>query len=175
MLVDAQNKLMLTPDMEYLMDSTTIKTMPLGFFMSEVFELGIQVSPLKLSDAEIALFNALLVMNPDRGDLQDKDHVEELQSTMLHVLYKHLKYYRSDEPDLFFKLLKLIPIVQEINRKHSEALNTIKMSQSGAAGTGTKQKQSGFMGHHNTGQMNAQTQQTRNNLITNDVSMNKSD
>lgn len=129
MLVDAQNKLMLTPDMEYLMDSVTIKTMPLGFFMSEVFDLGIQVSPLRLSDAEIALFNAVLVMNPDRGDLQDKDHVEELQSTLLHVLYKHLKYYRSDEPDLFFKLMKLIPTVQEINRKHSEALNTIKMSQ----------------------------------------------
>jgi hypothetical protein len=34
-----------------------------------------------------------------------------------------------DEPDLFFKLLKLIPIIQEINRKHSEALNTIKMSE----------------------------------------------
>lgn len=129
MLVDAQNKLMLTPDMEYLMDSSSIKTMPLGFFMNEVFELGIQVSPLKLTDAEIALFNAVLVMNPDRGDLQDKDHVEELQSTLLHVLYKHLKYYRSDEPDLFFKLLKLIPIIQEINRKHSEALNTVKMSQ----------------------------------------------
>ena len=129
MLVDAQNRLMLTPDMEHLMDSVTIKTMPLGFFMSEVFDLGIQVSPLKLSDAEIALFNALLVMNPDRGDLQDKDHVEELQATLLHVLYRHLKYYRSDEPDLFFKLLKLIPTIQEINRKHSEALNTIKMSQ----------------------------------------------
>ena len=129
MLVDAQNKLMLTPDMEYLMDSVTIKTMPLGFFMSEVFDLGIQVSPLRLSDAEIALFNAVLVMNPDRGDLQDKDHVEELQSTLLHVLYRHLKHYRSDEPNLFFKLMKLIPIVQEINRKHSEALNTIKMSQ----------------------------------------------
>lgn len=139
MLVDAQNKLMLTPDMEYLMDARTIKTMPLGFFMSEVFELGIQVSPLKLSDAEIALFNALLVMNPDRGDLQDKDHIEELQSTLLHVLYKHLKYYRSDEPDLFGKLLKLIPVVQEINRKHSEALNTIKMSQSNKSSSESSQ------------------------------------
>ena len=138
MLVDAQNRLMLTPDMEYLMDSVTIKTMPLGFFMSEVFDLGIQVSPLKLSDAEIALFNALLVMNPDRGDLQDKDHVEELQATLLHVLYRHLKYYRSDEPDLFFKLLKLIPTIQEINRKHSEALNTIKMSQNNNTQTGVQ-------------------------------------
>jgi hypothetical protein len=43
-----------------------VKTMPLGFFMSEVFELGIQVSPLKLTDSEIALFNAILIMNPGK-------------------------------------------------------------------------------------------------------------
>ena len=41
--------------------------MPLGFFMSEVFDLGIQVSPLKLTDSEIALFNAILIMNPGKG------------------------------------------------------------------------------------------------------------
>ena len=69
--------------------------MPMGSFMSEVYELGLQVSPLKLTDAEIALFNAVLVLNPDRGDLHDKDRIEELQSTLLHVLYKHLKHYRS--------------------------------------------------------------------------------
>jgi hypothetical protein len=66
----------------------------------------------------------------DRGDLQDKDHVEELQATLLHVFYKHLKYYRPDGPDLFFKMLKLIPSIQELNRKHSEALNTVQMSHS---------------------------------------------
>ena len=37
---------------------------PLGFFMSDVFELGLQVSQLKLTDAEIALYNAILIMNP---------------------------------------------------------------------------------------------------------------
>lgn len=63
--------------------------------MSEVFELGVQASPLKLTDAEIAIYNSLLIMNPDRGDLQDKDRIEELQQTLLHVLYKHLKHYRN--------------------------------------------------------------------------------
>lgn len=130
-LVDAQNKLMLTHDMEFLMDQNTIKETPLGFFMSDVFELALHASQLKLTDAELAIFGALLIMNPDRGDLQDKDHIEELQSTLLHVLYKHIKYYRADNnTDLFFKLLKLIPWVQEINRKHSEALNMISTNTS---------------------------------------------
>lgn len=38
----------------------------MGSFMSEVYELGLQVSPLKLTDAEIALFNAVLVLNPGK-------------------------------------------------------------------------------------------------------------
>lgn len=42
----------------------TIRSLPLGLFMSEVFELGIQASPLKLTDAEIAIYNAVLIMNP---------------------------------------------------------------------------------------------------------------
>jgi hypothetical protein len=133
-LVDAQNKLMLTHDMEFLMDQNTIKETPLGFFMSDVFELALHASQLKLTDAELAIFGALLIMNPDRGDLQDKDHIEELQSTLLHVLYKHIKYYRADNnTDLFFKLLKLIPWVQEINRKHSEALNMISTNPSSSS------------------------------------------
>jgi hypothetical protein len=38
-----------------------------------------------------------------------------------------------DGIDVFFKLLKLVPLVQEINRKHSEALNTVKMRQPSSA------------------------------------------
>jgi hypothetical protein len=64
MLVDAQNRLMLTPSMEYLVDAHTIRAMPLGFFMCEVFELALQVASLKLTDSENSLFNALLIMNP---------------------------------------------------------------------------------------------------------------
>ena len=46
------------------------------------------------------------------------------------MLFKHLKYYRSDGIDLFFKLLKLIPAIQELSRRHSEALNTVQASNS---------------------------------------------
>jgi nuclear receptor subfamily 1 group D protein 2 len=140
-LIDAQNRLMLTPNLEHLIDANTIKQMPMGFFMIDVFELAVQqVVQLKLMDAEIALFNAVLIMNPDRGDLQDKDHIEELQATLLHVLFKHLKYYRSDGTEVFFKLLKLIPLIQEINRKHSEALNTVKMRQPAGESCQSNQK-----------------------------------
>ena len=64
MLVDAQNKLMLSPDMNYLMDSDGMKHTPVGSFLSDVFELGMQASQLRLTDAEIALFDAVLLVNP---------------------------------------------------------------------------------------------------------------
>ncbi len=36
--------------------------------------------------------------------------------------------YFQDGIDVYYKMLKLIPVVQDINRRHSEALNTVKMS-----------------------------------------------
>nr|ASL70500.1 nuclear receptor [Brachionus rotundiformis] len=128
MLVDAQNRLMLSFDMEYLMDQSSLRQMPFGFFLNEIFELGCEASALRLTDAELALVDALLIMNPDRGDLQDKDLVEELQATVLHVLYKHLKYYTNGGNELFLKLLKIIPQVQEINRKHSDTINSLSLT-----------------------------------------------
>lgn len=128
MLVDAHNKLMLSFDMDYLMDQAALRQMHLGYFLNEIFELGCQVSGLKLADAELALIDALLIMNPDRGDLQDKDLVEEMQATVLHVLYKHLKYYRNGGNELFLKLLKIVPQVQEINRRHSDTINSVNLS-----------------------------------------------
>jgi hypothetical protein len=40
--------------------------MPLGFFMIDVFELCLKTSSLKLTDDEVALFNALLISNPSK-------------------------------------------------------------------------------------------------------------
>ncbi|RMZ96739.1 retinoic acid receptor gamma-like isoform X3, partial [Brachionus plicatilis] len=128
MLVDAHNKLMLSFDMDYLMDQAAFTQMHLGYFLNEIFELGCQVSALRLGDAELALMGALLIMNPDRGDLQDKDLVEQMQATVLHVLYKHLKNYRNGGNELFLKLLKIVPQVQEINRRHSDTINSVNLS-----------------------------------------------
>lgn len=128
MLVDAQNRLMLSFDMDCLMDQACLKKMRFGHFLNEIFELGCEVSALRLGDAELALIDALLIMNPDRGDLQDKDLIEEMQATVLHVLYKHLKCYRNGGNELFLKLLKIIPQVQEINRRHSDTINSVNIS-----------------------------------------------
>ena len=42
--------------------------MPLGFFMIDAFEISLKANSLKLTDDEIALFNALLIVNPSKSE-----------------------------------------------------------------------------------------------------------
>ena len=64
-LFDAEQKLMLTPDFSAYMDRDFIKTIKtLGIIMLEIFDLGMKASHLRWTDSDIALFNALLLMNP---------------------------------------------------------------------------------------------------------------
>jgi hypothetical protein len=64
-LFDAEQKLMLTPDFSAYMDRDFIKTIKtLGVIMLEIFDLGLKASHLRWTDSDIALFNALLLMNP---------------------------------------------------------------------------------------------------------------
>lgn len=64
-LFDAEHKLMLTPDFSAYMDRDFIKTIKtLGAMMLEIFDLGMKASHLRWTDSDIALFNALLLMNP---------------------------------------------------------------------------------------------------------------
>lgn len=69
-LFDGEHKLMLTPDFSAYMDRDFIKTIKtLGAMMLEIFDLGMKASHLRWTDSDIALFNALILMNP--GELRD--------------------------------------------------------------------------------------------------------
>ena len=45
-----------------------VKGMPMGFFIEEFFNVAEQFNPLQLTDEEIGIFSAVLLMNP--GELQ---------------------------------------------------------------------------------------------------------
>jgi len=64
-LFDGEQKLMLTPDFSAYMDREFIKTIKtLGVIMLEIFDLVMKATHLRWTDSDIALFNALLLMNP---------------------------------------------------------------------------------------------------------------
>ncbi len=81
-LFDAEQKLMLTPDFSAYMDRDFIKTIKtLGVIMLEIFDLGMKASHLRWTDSDIALFNALLLMNPG------------LNHTLYRVYHRLFYYY----------------------------------------------------------------------------------
>jgi hypothetical protein len=108
---------MLTPDFSAYMDRDFIKTIKtLGIIMSEIFDLGMKASHLRWTDSVIALFNALLLMNPglnktsilffivfiivERADLFDKQTVSQIEARLMQVLYRHLRRHHPSKLDL---------------------------------------------------------------------------
>ena len=81
---------MLTPDLDFLVDASSVRSMPLGSFMGDIYDLAVQMGQVKLSDAEVALLNAVQIVSTERGrtaqDLLDRNSVDELHATLLHVL-----------------------------------------------------------------------------------------
>ena len=118
---------MLTPDFSAYMDRDFIKTIKtLGVIMLEIFDLGMKASQLRWTDSDIALFNALLLMNPgskdliflfvyyycyyyyflnylssilERPDLCDKQTVGQIEAKLMQVLYRHLRRHHSSKVD----------------------------------------------------------------------------
>ncbi|CAF4516181.1 unnamed protein product, partial [Rotaria magnacalcarata] len=126
-LFDAEQKLMLTPDFSAYMDRDFIKTIKtLGVIMLEIFDLGMKASHLRWTDSDIALFNALLLMNPERSDLCDKQIVSQIEAKLMQVLYRHLRCHHPNEPNMFLDILQLIPSIQEVNQIHLNAVQYIK-------------------------------------------------
>ncbi|CAF3686737.1 unnamed protein product [Adineta steineri] len=126
-LFDAEQKLMLTPDFSAYMDRDFIKTIKtLGVIMLEIFDLGMKASHLRWTDSDIALFNALLLMNPERPDLCDKQTVGQIEAKLMQVFYRHLRRHHPNEPNMFLDILQLIPSIQEVNQIHLNAVHYIK-------------------------------------------------
>ena len=103
---------MLTPDFSAYMNRDCIeKIKVLGVFMLEIFDLGMKASHLQWTDSDIALFNAVLLMNPglqnslfpfflsfysytlflERLDLCNKEQIGQIESKLMQVLYRHLR------------------------------------------------------------------------------------
>ncbi|CAF0936686.1 unnamed protein product [Didymodactylos carnosus] len=138
-LFDAEKKLMLTPDFSAYMERyflkqirlaiEFLKTMPLGSFMVEIFDLGIKASECRWTDGDIALFNALLLLNPERTDLCEKEKIASIEAKLMHVLYRHVRRTHSDDSRMFMKILQLIPSIHEVNQLHLSAISYIKINE----------------------------------------------
>ncbi|XP_053377081.1 uncharacterized protein LOC123529961 isoform X2 [Mercenaria mercenaria] len=127
LLVDHVKEEMFDPMMEMKCPRMVIRNMPMGPFIDEFFNVAIQLNPLRLTDEEIGIFSAALIMCPEREGLTNVLAVDKLHTLFLQSLYYEMRNNHNDYESKFARLLSVIPVFRNVNAKHSMALNAMKM------------------------------------------------
>ncbi|XP_004854180.1 bile acid receptor-like [Heterocephalus glaber] len=95
-------------------------------FIASLFYFYRRMSGLNVSDTEYALLAATTVLFSDRPCLKNKQHVENLQEPILHILYKYSKIYHAEDPQHFARLIGMLTELRALSHNHSEILSTWK-------------------------------------------------
>ncbi|XP_034039622.1 nuclear receptor ROR-beta-like [Thalassophryne amazonica] len=94
--------------------------------VSAVFDLGKGLCHLQLSDEEMALFSAAVLLSPDRTWLTDSHRVQKLQEKVYLSLYHSLhKSGASDEK--LDKMVSKLPIMKSICNLHIDKLEFFRL------------------------------------------------
>ncbi|CAG0913615.1 unnamed protein product [Notodromas monacha] len=119
------------------------------FLMDSMFDFADRLNTLQLSDAELALFSAIVILSPDRPGLRNPELVDRICSKMTSLLKQSLRQRRkipnfasnngekcesehiSEEEALqmYDDLVKKIPDLRTLNTLHSEKLLAFKMTE----------------------------------------------
>ncbi|XP_053213223.1 nuclear hormone receptor E75-like [Panonychus citri] len=97
------------------------------FLLDSMFGFSEMLNALGLTDHEIALFCAVVVISPDRPGLRNTDLVQKIHRKLDDLLQKAIISNHSDNPGLFSELKKKIPDLRTLNTLHSEKLLAFKM------------------------------------------------
>lgn len=101
----------------------TISAMPAGnarFLMDSVFELAQRINRFGLSDAEIGLFCAVVIITADRPGLRNPELVQKMQSKLKVVLQNSLNPQQPDRQTIFTELVNIIHDLRTLNTLHTE-------------------------------------------------------
>ncbi|ROT77417.1 ecdysteroid receptor E75 [Penaeus vannamei] len=104
------------------------------FLMDSMFDFAERVNSLSLSDAELALFCAVVVLSPDRPGLRNAELVDRVQRRLINCLRAVVTKHHPENPSLQRDLLSKIPDLRTLNTLHSEKLLKYKMTEHTAAG-----------------------------------------
>nr|ANQ45197.1 ecdysone-induced protein E75a [Lepeophtheirus salmonis salmonis] len=157
-LFDNQSLVCLNGD---IIRKETINQMPAGnakFLMDSVFELAQRLNQFNLSDAEIGIFCAVVIITPDRPGLRNPELVLKMRNKLKNVLNNILIPQHSDSPGIFSELLSMVHDLRTLNTLHTEKflqqckINGSDMGGSSEGSTLQKHLLYGSKGslHHNT-------------------------
>ncbi|KAF1381231.1 hypothetical protein PFLUV_G00151460 [Perca fluviatilis] len=105
----------------------TLRAMGAGDLLNSMFDFSEKLTNLGLSEEEMSLFTAVVLVSADRSGIENVNSVEALQETLIRALRSLINKKHPNESAIFTKLLLKLPDLRSLNNMHSEELLAFKV------------------------------------------------
>jgi len=126
-MFDSQTNTMLCLNGQVLKREALHNSSHARFLMDSMFDFAERLNCMRLSDAELSLFCAVVIVADDRPGLRNVDLVKKMQQRIIEALQTTIHQVHPDHPHMFQELIKKIPDLRTLNTLHSEKLLAFKM------------------------------------------------
>ncbi|XP_006808657.1 nuclear receptor subfamily 1 group D member 2b [Neolamprologus brichardi] len=109
----------------YSVDS--LRALGAGDLLNSMFDFSEKLMNLGLSEEEMSLFTAVVLVSADRSGIENVNSVEALQETLIRALRSLITKNHPNEASIFTKLLLKLPDLRSLNNMHSEQLLAFKV------------------------------------------------
>lgn len=92
------------------------------FLVDSTFNFAERMNSMNLTDAEIGLFCAIVLITPDRPGLRNIELVERMYSKLKQCLQSVIMQNRPEKPEFMSELLKTLPDLRTLSTLHTEKL-----------------------------------------------------
>jgi nuclear receptor subfamily 1 group D member 3 len=92
------------------------------FLVDSTFNFAERMNSMQLTDAEIGLFCAIVLITPDRPGLRNVELIERMYSKLKACLQSVITSNRPDKPEFMQELLKTLPDLRTLSTLHTEKL-----------------------------------------------------
>ncbi|KAM5158025.1 nuclear receptor subfamily 1 group D member 2 [Mantella aurantiaca] len=104
-----------------------LRSMGAGELLNSVFEFSEKLKALQLSEEEMSLFTAVVLVSADRSGIENVNSVEALQETLIRALRTLIMKNHPNEASTFTRLLLKLADLRSLNNMHSEELLSFKI------------------------------------------------
>ncbi|XP_060760750.1 nuclear receptor subfamily 1 group D member 2b isoform X2 [Neoarius graeffei] len=105
----------------------TLCSMGAGDLLNSMLDFSEKLRALDLSEEEMSLFTAVVLVSADRSGLENAKSVEALQESLIRALRSLIMQSHPNESAVFTKLLLKLPELRSLNNMHSEQLLAFKV------------------------------------------------
>ncbi|ROL55613.1 Nuclear receptor subfamily 1 group D member 2 [Anabarilius grahami] len=104
-----------------------LRSLGAGDLLNSMFDFTEKLQALNLSEEEMSLFTAVVLVSADRSGLENVNSVEALQETLIRALRSLITKNHPNEIAILTKLLLKLPDLRSLNNMHSEQLLAFKV------------------------------------------------